>query len=109
MTPWTCTRRAPTPGTAINELSAAVAGRGRRRHHQRDTEARGPRAGRATSTSSSPSAVKPDSIRCRAPECENWDTDEPSERGIDGLERMRLVRDDIAARVHRLHAMLTGA
>jgi arsenate-mycothiol transferase len=29
---------------------------------------------------------------------ENWDTDEPSERGIDGIERMRLVRDDIAAR-----------
>jgi arsenate-mycothiol transferase len=39
---------------------------------------------------------------------ENWDTDEPSERGIDGIERMRLVRDDIAARVadllHRLQA-----
>jgi hypothetical protein len=30
---------------------------------------------------------------------ECWDTDEPSERGIDGIERMRLVRDDIAARV----------
>ena len=30
---------------------------------------------------------------------ENWDTDEPSERGIDGIERMRLVRDDIADRV----------
>ena len=28
---------------------------------------------------------------------EVWDTDEPSERGIDGIERMRLVRDDIAA------------
>lgn len=37
---------------------------------------------------------------------ENWDTDEPSERGIDGLERMRLVRDDIAARVQRLYAAL---
>jgi len=24
---------------------------------------------------------------------ENWDTDEPPERGIDGIERMRLVRD----------------
>lgn len=33
------------------------------------------------------------------PTFENWDTDEPSERGIDGIERMRLVRDDIAARV----------
>ena len=30
---------------------------------------------------------------------ENWDTDEPSERGIDGIERMRLVRDDITDRV----------
>lgn len=31
-----------------------------------------------------------------------WDTDEPSERGIDGIERMRLVRDDIADRVNQL-------
>lgn len=30
---------------------------------------------------------------------ENWDTDEPAKRGIDGIERMRLVRDDIAKRV----------
>lgn len=33
---------------------------------------------------------------------ETWDTDEPSERGIDGIERMRLVRDDIARRVEDL-------
>jgi arsenate-mycothiol transferase len=39
---------------------------------------------------------------------ENWETDEPSDRGIDGLERMRLVRDDIAARVRRLHDSLTN-
>lgn len=37
----------------------------------------------------------------------NWDTDEPSERGIDGIERMRLVRDDIAARVQALLTDLT--
>lgn len=37
---------------------------------------------------------------------ENWDTDEPSERGIEGLERMRLVRDDIATRVQRLAEQL---
>ena len=30
---------------------------------------------------------------------ETWDTAEPSERGIDGIERMRIVRDDIANRV----------
>ena len=38
---------------------------------------------------------------------ENWDTDEPSERGIDGIERMRLVRDDIARRVDDLYERLT--
>ena len=40
---------------------------------------------------------------------ENWDTDEPSDRGIDGIERMRLVRNDIAARVRHLHGTLTGS
>ena len=40
---------------------------------------------------------------------ENWDTDEPSERGVDGLKRMRLIRDDIAARVHRLYSTLTDS
>ncbi|AUZ88701.1 phosphatase [Arthrobacter agilis] len=38
---------------------------------------------------------------------ERWETDEPSERGIDGIERMRLVRDDILDRVTALHATLT--
>ena len=39
---------------------------------------------------------------------ENWDTDEPSARGIDGIERMRLVRDDIARRVDDLYHRLTA-
>jgi arsenate-mycothiol transferase len=33
---------------------------------------------------------------------ERWDTDEPSHRGIDGIERMRLIRDDIERRVRSL-------
>ncbi|WP_432542963.1 arsenate-mycothiol transferase ArsC [Kineococcus sp. SYSU DK002] len=33
---------------------------------------------------------------------EVWETDEPSRRGIEGVERMRLVRDDIAVRVRGL-------
>ena len=33
---------------------------------------------------------------------EVWETDEPSTRGIEGVDRMRLVRDDIAARVEAL-------
>ncbi len=39
---------------------------------------------------------------------QTWTTDEPSLRGIDGLERMRLVRDDIDQRVRTLAAELTA-
>ena len=38
---------------------------------------------------------------------ETWHTDEPSTRGIEGTERMRLVRDDIDTRVQQLLAELT--
>ena len=44
--------------------------------------------------------------RLEGPTYLNWDIDEPSERGIDGIERMRLVRDDIAARVVELERAL---
>lgn len=37
-----------------------------------------------------------------------WETDEPSQRGIEGIQRMRLVRDDIAARVQALAAELSS-
>lgn len=37
---------------------------------------------------------------------ERWITDEPTERRIDGMERMRLIRDDIDARVRALLAEL---
>jgi arsenate-mycothiol transferase len=40
------------------------------------------------------------------PHFERWNTDEPSDRGIDGIERMRLIRDDIAARVEILRDRL---
>ncbi|MDV8024698.1 low molecular weight phosphatase family protein [Rhodococcus sp. IEGM 1330] len=43
------------------------------------------------------------------PTFENWNTDEPSERGIDGIERMRLVRDDIASRVEELASRMRSA
>lgn len=39
---------------------------------------------------------------------ENWDTVEPSERGIDRIERMELFRDDIAARVAKPAERLLG-
>lgn len=41
------------------------------------------------------------------PRYETWAVDEPSLRGIDGPERMRLVRDDIARQVKELHDRLT--
>jgi arsenate-mycothiol transferase len=37
---------------------------------------------------------------------ETWITDEPSERGIEGMDRMRLVRDDIRSRVVELRDRL---
>ena len=40
---------------------------------------------------------------------ETWETDEPSQRGIEGMERMRLVRDDILDRVRRLAQELTDS
>jgi arsenate-mycothiol transferase len=33
---------------------------------------------------------------------ETWISDDPSERGIEGMDRMRLVRDDIRSRVVEL-------
>ncbi|MGA4506842.1 low molecular weight phosphatase family protein [Propionibacteriaceae bacterium G1746] len=41
-------------------------------------------------------------------EVETWPIDEPSLRGIEGIERMRLVRDDINRRVLDLSMELTG-
>jgi protein-tyrosine-phosphatase len=49
-------------------------------------------------------------VRLQVPDgvvVDNWDTDEPSKRGIGGLKRMRLVRDDINHRVHTLITELT--
>ncbi|WP_425326305.1 hypothetical protein [Mycobacterium kubicae] len=37
-----------------------------------------------------------------------WNNDEHSLRGVDGIERMRLIRDDIAARVHDLASRFDG-
>ncbi|GAA1677849.1 low molecular weight phosphatase family protein [Citricoccus zhacaiensis] len=44
-----------------------------------------------------------------AGDIETWHTDEPFARGIEGAERMRLVRDDIDARVKALLAELTDS
>ena len=40
---------------------------------------------------------------------EVWETDEPAERGIEGMERMRLVRDDLQRHVTDLAAEMCSA
>ncbi|WP_396908198.1 low molecular weight phosphatase family protein [Mycolicibacterium sp.] len=40
---------------------------------------------------------------------QRWDTDEPSLRGVDGIERMRIIRDDITMRVQALASNLSTA
>ncbi|WP_395308950.1 low molecular weight phosphatase family protein [Mycobacterium sp. AMU20-3851] len=40
---------------------------------------------------------------------QRWDTHEPSLRGIDGIDRMRIIRDDITSRVQVLAADLSTA
>ncbi len=97
-----------TPGTAINDLSA-----------QSVAEVGADMSGQA------PTAINPDILRRvdrvvvlsrdavvepalgMTGTIETWDTDEPSTRGIDGLERMRRVRDDIDDRVRKLATELT--
>jgi arsenate-mycothiol transferase len=39
---------------------------------------------------------------------ETWVTDEPSDRGIEGIKRMRLVRNDISRRIEELYHRLTA-
>jgi arsenate-mycothiol transferase len=96
------------PGTAINALSAEVLAE----------------VG-ADMSGETPQPIDPDLLRSvdlvvtlgrearvEVPdgvELRNWDTDEPSERGIDGIERMRLVRDDIDERVRGLLRELVPA
>jgi arsenate-mycothiol transferase len=93
------------PGTALNELSVAAL-------HEVGVDI----------TGAHPKAVTEDMVRAAdvvvtlgaeahidevvGTEFQTWITDEPSERGIDGIERMRLVRDDIAVRVRALAAEL---
>ena len=97
------------PGTAINALSAEVVAE----------------AG-ADLSAGSPTPIDPvllarvdrvvvlgneavvDPVPGMAGTITTWITDEPSERGIEGVERMRLVRDDIDRRVRELLAEITA-
>ena len=53
-------------------------------------------------------AARVDPVDGMAAEIRTWDVDEPSLRGIEGEERMRLVREDISRRVIDLVLEVTG-
>ena len=85
-----------SPAAALNDPSVASlreVGVDHRRHPKADTQNRV----RAADVGS-PWAPRPTSTRSQVPKFQTWITDEPSERGIEGIERMRLVRDHIATR-----------
>ncbi|GAB95761.1 arsenate-mycothiol transferase [Kineosphaera limosa] len=94
-----------TPGAGINELSRQVI-----------EEAGGSMAGESTKPIDPELLVRVDRVIVLGSEAvvepvagmrgsiETWETDEPSARGIEGVERMRLVRDDIRTRVAALLA-----
>lgn len=89
------------PGAAINGLSAEVlldlgVDIGSERPTQL-TEEGMRRAGLVVVLGTEATVDPVDGVRV-----ESWETDEPSQRGIDGRERMELVRDDIHARVREL-------
>ncbi|PZU03072.1 MAG: low molecular weight phosphatase family protein [Gordonia sp. (in: high G+C Gram-positive bacteria)] len=90
----------------VNELSAqalAEVGVGVSDHRPRQLTDDMMRAADVTVVVGSAARVKPP----EGTTLEVWDTDEPSLRGIEGIERMRLIRDDIATRVTDLIARLT--
>lgn len=95
------------PGEQLNELSREVL-----EEHGADLEHEFPkpidpellrRADRVIALGAEAQVEPVDGMRA---EIERWITDEPSERGVDGIERMRLVRDDIERHVLRLFTEL---
>ena len=93
------------PGTSINALSAEVLAE---LGAEMDSDTPRPVDPEllAQWTSSSPWAATPLSRYRPVSNCGTGTPTSPRTRGIDGVERMRLVRDDINARVHALLAEL---
>lgn len=101
----TVTSAGTTPGTAINALSAEVL-----LDLGVDITAQKPKmltrqsmlaAGLVVVLGAEAKVPAIDGVRV-----ETWETDEPSLRGIEGRQRMELVRDDIHARIKDLAARL---
>ncbi|GGG11892.1 hypothetical protein GCM10007304_27330 [Rhodococcoides trifolii] len=87
-------------GGTVNELSAQVlAERGARADHHRPRQLTDElmRAADLVVVVGKAEVTAPHGVQL-----EVWDTDEPSARGIDGLDRMRLIADDISARIRAI-------
>jgi len=97
-----------SPGTAINaESAAAVAELGADMSDQTPKPIDPTLLARVDRVVVLGSEAVVDPVAGMAGTIETWTTVEPSDDGIDGPERMRLIRDDIAARVTILAAELT--
>ncbi|WP_082697116.1 MULTISPECIES: low molecular weight phosphatase family protein [Kocuria] len=97
-----------TPGTNINALSAEVVaelGADMSRGHPTPIDPELLRSVDRVVVLGDEAKVEP--VEGMTGTIETWHTDEPSERGIEGAERMRLVRDDIDTRVQQLLTELT--
>lgn len=97
------------PGTAINALSAQVVaevGADMTGEHPRPVDPRLLARVDRTIVLGAEAVVGP--VPGMRGDIETWETDEPSARGIEGIERMRLVRDDILTRVRALAGELTS-
>lgn len=91
------------PGDAVNGLSAQVVeevGASMAGEHPKPIDENLLRRVDRVVVLGTEAAVDP--VEGMAGSIEVWTTDEPSTRGIEGVERMRLVRDDITARVDAL-------
>jgi protein-tyrosine-phosphatase len=96
------------PGTAINAESAvAVAELGADMSGQTPKPIDPALLARVDRVVVLGSEARVDPIPGMAGTIETWITVEPSDDGIEGVDRMRLIRDDIAARVAVLAAELT--
>lgn len=93
------------PGTAVNALSAEVlldVGVDIRNETTKQLTEADMRAAGLVVVLGTEAHVAP----VEGVQIEVWETDEPSARGIEGRERMELVRDDIHARVKELAGRL---
>ena len=95
------------PGTALNALSAASVaevGASMDGEHPKPIDPELLRAVDRVVVIGDEAVVEP--VPGMAGTIETWKIDEPTERGIEGEERMHLVRDELAERVRRLAADL---